>query len=193
MVKRASWLSVTPEPERELPGAVATLRLGARAGTDAVADEADRVERAIDQKRQLYGSSDSWFSEVMAFFRGLPGVDLMPPTKIQQISLPELTINYNFKDVPRYDRCTTCHQGIDKLGYDKDAKGKPMPKVFASHPHLTDGATTAFVDGSMTDSRDPRRSDTQRRPRQNIASSGSAPTPMRLMIFPEPRSIRVTV
>ena len=65
-----------------------------------------------------------------------------PPTKIQQISLPELTINYNFKEVPRYDRCTTCHQGIDRLGYDKDADGKPMPTVFASHPHLTDGATT---------------------------------------------------
>ena len=45
-----------------------------------------------------------------------------PPTKIQQISLPELTINYNFKEVPRYDRCTTCHQGIDRLGYDKDAE-----------------------------------------------------------------------
>ena len=28
MVKRASWLSVTPEPERELPRAVATLRHG---------------------------------------------------------------------------------------------------------------------------------------------------------------------
>ena len=50
----------------------------------------------------------------MAFLRSLPGIDIMPPTKIQQISLPELTINYNFKEVPRYDRCTTCHQGIDR-------------------------------------------------------------------------------
>ena len=60
----------------------------------------------------------------MAFLRSLPGIDLMPPTKIQQISLPELTINYNFKEVPRYDRCTTCHQGIDRIGYDKDADGQ---------------------------------------------------------------------
>ena len=71
-----------------------------------------------------------------------------PPTKIQQISLPELTINYNFKDVPRYDRCTTCHLGIDRLDYDKDAEGKPMPAVFASHPHLTDGATTTDPKGN---------------------------------------------
>ncbi len=60
----------------------------------------------------------------MAFLRSLPGIDIMPPTKIQQISLPELTINYNFKEVPRYDRCATCHQGIDRIGYDKDAHGE---------------------------------------------------------------------
>ena len=72
-----------------------------------------------------------------------------PPTRIQQISLPDLTINYNFKDVPRYDRCTTCHQGIDRLGYDKDAEGKPMPSVYAAHPHLTDGATAVDPTGKV--------------------------------------------
>ena len=86
----------------------------------------------------------------MAFLRSLPGIDLMPPTKIQQISLPELTINYNFKEVPRYDRCTTCHQGIDRLGYDKDADGKRRcPTVFASHPFLTTGATTVDPKGKV--------------------------------------------
>ena len=85
--------------------------------------EADRVERAIKQKDALYGGPDHWYSRPMAFLRSLPGIDLMPPTKIQQISLPELTINYNFKEVPRYDRCTTCHQGIDRIGYDKAADG----------------------------------------------------------------------
>jgi len=61
-------------------------------------------------------------------------VDVSP-----QISLPDLKINYNFKDVPRYDRCTTCHMGIDRLNYEKAADGKPMPAVFRSHPHLADG------------------------------------------------------
>jgi mono/diheme cytochrome c family protein len=111
--------------------------------------EADRVARVIEQKDALYGGSLHWYSRPLAFLRNLPGLDLMPPEKIQQISLPELTINYNFKDVPRYDRCTTCHQGIDRLGYDKDADGKPMPAVFASHPHLTDGATTLDPKGNV--------------------------------------------
>src|SRR5204862_1555990 len=34
--------------------------------------------------------------------------------KPDQIWLPNLTINYNFRDVARFDRCTTCHLGIDK-------------------------------------------------------------------------------
>jgi hypothetical protein len=71
MVKRASWLSVTPEPERELPAAVATLRgagaairaaTGATNGAtsaattgDAVAEEAARIERLV-----LQGTQRSW-------------------------------------------------------------------------------------------------------------------------------------
>ena len=85
----------------------------------------------------------------MAFLRSLPGIDIMPPTKIQQLSLPELTINYNFKEVPRYDRCTTCHQGIDRIGYDKDAHGEEMTEVFRSHPFLTTGATTVDPRGKV--------------------------------------------
>jgi hypothetical protein len=55
MVKRATWLSVTPEPERELPEAVATLALGRRAGTEAVAQERARIERLV-----LHGSQRRW-------------------------------------------------------------------------------------------------------------------------------------
>lgn len=36
------------------------------------------------------------------------------PLKIDQIWLPKLTLNNNFKDVARFDRCITCHQAIDK-------------------------------------------------------------------------------
>jgi cbb3-type cytochrome oxidase cytochrome c subunit len=105
--------------------------------------EVDRVQRLIEQK-------DAQYFGLMAWLRGLPGIDMAaPPTKIQQISLPQLTINYNFKEVPRYDRCTTCHQGIDRLGYDKDAGGKPMPAVYASHPMLSTGATTVDPKGNV--------------------------------------------
>ncbi len=57
MVKRATWLSITPEPERELPEAVATLAAGRRAGPDAVAAEQARIERLI-----LHGGRRRWLA-----------------------------------------------------------------------------------------------------------------------------------
>ena len=34
--------------------------------------------------------------------------------KLEQIWLPDMKINYNFRTVPRYDRCTNCHRSIDE-------------------------------------------------------------------------------
>ena len=109
----------------------------------------EKLTRDFDAFDRTLKQKDAEYFGITAWLRGLPGVDLVPPTKIQQISLPDLTINYNFKEVPRYDRCTTCHQGIDRLGYEKDAEGKPMPSVFASHPHLTDGASSFDPKGKV--------------------------------------------
>ena len=52
--------------------------------------------------------------------RRLPFVDALGKSlAIKQFWLPDLTINYNFRQVARFDRCTTCHQGIDKLRPDE--------------------------------------------------------------------------
>lgn len=54
-------------------------------------------------------------------FRSLPIIDAFSsPTKIQQYTLDELPIDYSFKYVTRYDRCTTCHQGMEKSAYDRE-------------------------------------------------------------------------
>ncbi len=109
----------------------------------------DRIARALVQKQQQYGEG-GLFNRAIATMRGLPIIDLAaPPTKIQQISLPDLLINYNFKEVPRYDRCTTCHLGIDRPGYDKDAKGNKMPAVYHSHPMITEGSTAIDPTGKV--------------------------------------------
>ncbi len=57
MVKGATWLSVTPEPERELPEAVATLEAGRRPSAAAVARERERIERLV-----LHGSQRAWLA-----------------------------------------------------------------------------------------------------------------------------------
>ncbi len=71
MVKRASWLSVTPEPERELPDVVATLAAGRRPGPDAVQAERARIERLV-----LHGSRRRWLAylhEVVALIERRAG------------------------------------------------------------------------------------------------------------------------
>jgi hypothetical protein len=57
MFNRAPWLSLTPEPERELPAAVATLALGGAAPERAVRLEQARVEELV-----LRGSERRWLA-----------------------------------------------------------------------------------------------------------------------------------
>lgn len=52
MVNRTVWLSITPEPERELPAVVATLRAGEPASDGQVRTEADRIARLITRTGQ---------------------------------------------------------------------------------------------------------------------------------------------
>jgi hypothetical protein len=57
VVKRGAWLSVTPEPERELPLAVATLRAGARPDRSDVGAEQVRIEHLL-----LHGTERRWLA-----------------------------------------------------------------------------------------------------------------------------------
>jgi hypothetical protein len=57
----SAWLSLTPEPERELPDAVATLRHGAPAPPERLAAERARVESlVVKARRRAY---DRWLDE----------------------------------------------------------------------------------------------------------------------------------
>jgi len=47
------------------------------------------------------------------------------PLRVDQIWLPKLTLNNNFRDVARFDRCTTCHQGMSK-----SAPGQPTEPAY---------------------------------------------------------------
>ena len=64
---------------------------------------------------------------------GLPLIDAFGrPLAIEQIWLPDLSINYNFREVARFDRCTTCHQGIDKT-----AAGAPSEPAYLPESTMT--------------------------------------------------------
>ncbi len=78
---------------------------------DRLTREKDRLTRLADQR--TYGAG--------AAFRNMPIVDAFaPPFKVQQLIPDGLTIDYNFKQVQRLDRCSSCHMFIDKADYTKD-------------------------------------------------------------------------
>jgi len=54
------------------------------------------------------------------------------PLRIDQIWLPQLTLNNNFRDVARFDRCVTCHKGMDK-----SAPGSPTDPAYRQTETVT--------------------------------------------------------
>jgi mono/diheme cytochrome c family protein len=76
----------------------------------------DRLAKTTAQKTWKAGD----------WIRGLPILDgFASPTKPNQITLKALPIDYGgFSDVTRFDRCTTCHLGIDRFNFDKDSLEK---------------------------------------------------------------------
>ncbi len=101
--KTADALSDQKKAEDDLSNAQDTLK--------KLTDDFDRTAKLAAQKRWKMGD----------WFRSLPILDgFASAYKIQQITLEDLTIEYgSFKNVPRYDRCTTCHMAIDRAAFDK--------------------------------------------------------------------------
>src|SRR5713101_2206012 len=76
----------------------------------SVSGEFDRIAKAAAQKRWKLGDT----------IRNLPVLDgFAAPTKIQQYTLTDLPIDYSFKYVTRFDRCTTCHLALDRAAFTK--------------------------------------------------------------------------
>ena len=68
---------------------------------------------------------------IIVSFRNAPVFDFMNPSeRINQIILNNLYNDQPFKAIPRVDRCTTCHQGIDQKAY------QDVPQPFKTHPNL---------------------------------------------------------
>ncbi|MFG2987723.1 hypothetical protein ACGFZK_00090 [Streptomyces sp. NPDC048257] len=58
--RRLDWLGLTPEPERELPTAVAALRASSRGTPSKVPQELAATERRRVERLVLRGSRHSW-------------------------------------------------------------------------------------------------------------------------------------
>lgn len=89
---------------------------------DAPLNEAEAAWKKLDDKfdtqvkvsvNKKWGLGDT--------IRSLPIIDpFAPPIKIHQFTINDVPIDYNFKQVTRFDRCMTCHVGIDRPAYTRE-------------------------------------------------------------------------
>ena len=104
------------EHRKRLSDLTSKMVVGVKEVNKKLADNAaalKQLEAKLGERRSTY------FSWKVPFlgkkWLEFPIIDAFgSPVKIQQNWLPELTQNYNFVQIARYDRCITCHQMIDR-------------------------------------------------------------------------------
>jgi len=97
--------------------------------TDTEKDIKD-IRNTLDLLSAAKASTD--ISPVFAL-RNLPFIDFMDPTiKIHQIVVNNVTDDRYFRQVPKVDRCITCHTFIDQPGFEKEVN------PFKTHPKLNE-------------------------------------------------------
>jgi mono/diheme cytochrome c family protein len=83
-----------------------------------------------DKERMLQAMAGAEINPVWAL-RNSPFLDYLDPTiKIRQYVINKSTNDFYFQQMPKIDRCTTCHVFADKPGYED------QPNPYKTHPKL---------------------------------------------------------
>ncbi len=106
----------------------------------------DELNKFIGQRNKIQGDLNSMLTDytrlqtrlssldpglIVTSFRNAPLMDFMNPSeRINQILLTNLFYDHPFKQIPRVDRCTTCHLGIDQPAFQN------APQPFKTHPNM---------------------------------------------------------
>jgi mono/diheme cytochrome c family protein len=101
--------------------------------TKSVDDTNASIEKIIGAKERLVASFEKTktFEDKIWLLRNSPIIDFMDPTlKIHQLVIMNQKDDRYFVQVPKVDRCITCHTFIDQKGYED------QPNPFKSHPKL---------------------------------------------------------
>ncbi len=89
------------------------------------------LKSLMGDKELLLGSLTSDERSPVWFLRNSPMVDFLDPTiKIRQYVVKKSINDFYFVQMPKIDRCTTCHVFIDKPGYEDQAN------PYKSHPKM---------------------------------------------------------
>jgi len=85
-----------------------------------------KIKDLEDKRKTLTGSIDQLNKQLTTvemkgpnLVLNLPMLDFINPTlKIEQVVIPDMFVDVNYMNVPRVDRCQTCHKAIDQPGFE---------------------------------------------------------------------------
>lgn len=93
-----------------------------------LASKADIIQRKLDT---IDPNEMDFTNRIAQMVRDLPILDLSTPTtEVKQIVLEDITDDLIIRQVPKVDRCITCHLGIDDPAYED------FPQPYTTHPNL---------------------------------------------------------
>jgi cytochrome c2 len=97
-----------------------------------------KIKDAEDKKKELTASADLLTKQLGTvdmkpfstnWILSQPMLDFVNPViKIDQVVLNDLSIDMNYMNVPRVDRCQTCHRAIDTPGWESKAEAARLGK-----------------------------------------------------------------
>ena len=106
---------------------------------------------------------------IWSLVRNAPFLDFTAPTmKVTQVVVNDLHNDVNFMEIPRIDRCVTCHVGINKPGFE-DA-----PNPYKTHP--SSSSSWAASRPTPTSSSDARPATWGRTARRASSRRSTGPT-----------------
>jgi cbb3-type cytochrome oxidase cytochrome c subunit/cytochrome c2 len=106
-----------------------------RSAVNSATDEVGKIRRDKDLLERRLKKTDpeamSFANKIANIVRDLPVLDFIDPYyEVKQVVVKDLTDDLIYLNVPKVDRCMTCHVGIDKPGFE-DA-----PQPYTTHPDL---------------------------------------------------------
>jgi mono/diheme cytochrome c family protein len=93
--------------------------------------EEKELKSLLGEKERILATLSTVEKSPVWALRNSPFIDYLDPTiKIRQYVVPTSTNDFYFQQVPKIDRCTTCHVFSDKPGYED------QPNPYKTHPKL---------------------------------------------------------
>ncbi len=119
--------------KKELNNQLAAKNAELGTQTKSVDDTKVSIEKIIGAKDRLVASFDKarTYEDKIWLLRNAPIIDYLDPTlKIHQIVVNNIKDDRYFVQIPKVDRCITCHTFIDQKGYEE------QPNPYKTHPKL---------------------------------------------------------